>query len=395
MVLNMDHQNNYSTDTFTVQRIMKRKTGAGKRQIRQWQLMVFLLPILLLLASCGLDDNSSGGGISGEWLIARGEVRDGGPGKDGIPSIDRPDFAPASETTYVPDLRMVVGVKIGDEVRAYPHQILDWHEIVNDRIGDTSFSIVYCPLTGTGMCWNREIDGEVTEFGVSGLLFRNNLIAYDRKTDSNWSQMQLRSVNGPHISRDAEMFTVVETTWKTWKELYPDSRVHTTNTGHSRNYGGFTYGSDFATNHNRILFPVSHPDTRLQNKTRVHGIIGGSLNEPIVEIKVYPIGGFGDGLTLVEDRVGGRDYIIAGSGSYNFAVAFELVAGVTSALEFEAVQDELPVILQDNEGNKWDVFGFAVDGPRTGEQLRTARAYTGYWYAWADFYPGLGIYAFE
>lgn len=390
----MDHLNNTRTETVPAHRVGKRNIEVGAAHYKQWPFMAFTLSVLLVLASCVPEDNSSRGGISGEWLIARGEVRDGGPGKDGIPSIDRPDFAPASETTYIPDLRMVVGVKIGDEVRAYPHQVLDWHEIVNDRIGDTSIALVYCPLTGTGMCWNREIDGDVTEFGVSGLLYRNNLIAYDRKSDSNWSQMQLRGVNGPHISRDAEMFTVVETTWKTWKELYPDSRVHTTSTGHSRNYGGFTYGADFSTNHNSILFPVANSDARLQNKTRVHGIIGGSLNDADTEIKVYPIGGFGDGIRLVKDRVGDRDYIIAGSGSYNFAVAFEREGGVTAALQFEAVQNELPVILQDNEGNKWDVFGFAVEGPRTGEQLKTARAYTGYWYAWADFYPGLGIHEF-
>ena len=390
----MDHLNSIHADTVSFQRAGTRSLLGGAAHYTQWALMAFMLSVLLVLASCEPEDNSSRGGISGEWLIARGEVRDGGPGKDGIPSIDRPDFAPASETTYIPDLRMVVGVKIGDEVRAYPHQVLDWHEIVNDRIGDTSIALVYCPLTGTGMCWNREIDGDVTEFGVSGLLYRNNLIAYDRKSDSNWSQMQLRGVNGPHISRDAEMFTVVETTWKTWKELYPDSRVHTTSTGHSRNYGGFTYGADFSTNHNSILFPVANSDARLQNKTRVHGIIGGSVNEADTEINVYPIGGFGDGIRLVEDRVGDRDYIIAGSGSYNFAVAFELEAGNTLSLQFEAVQDELPVILQDNEGNKWDVFGFAVEGPRAGEQLKTARAYTGYWYAWADFYPGLGIHEF-
>ena len=356
------------------------------------------LLVLTVLASCSLNDSTepsdrSSTSIQGDWLLPVGEIVDGGPGKDGIPSIDRPDFEPASEITYVPDNRMVIGVHINGDIRAYPHQILDWHEIVNDEVGNTPVSIVYCPLTGTGMCWNRTIDNEIAEFGVSGLLFRNNLIAYDRNTDSNWSQMQLRSVNGEHAERDIETYQVVETTWETWKKLYPESLVHTTNTGHQRNYSGFTYGSDYATNHNRILFPVKNPDGRLQNKDRVHGILGSLTPDGLHLVKVYPIDSFGDGVTLIKDTFDNSDYLIAGSREYNFAAAFKRVPGSSTAnLEFEAVQDELPVIMRDSEGTKWDIFGRAVDGPDTGSQLTPARSYTGYWFAWADFFPGLQIH---
>ncbi len=359
--------------------------------------LLLLLMMMVVVVSCGLNDSTDQSdrstSIQDDWLLPIAQIVDGGPGKDGIPSIDRPDFAPVDDVTYVPDSRMVIGVRIDDDIRAYPHQILDWHEIVNDVVGDTPVSIVYCPLTGTGMCWNRTIDNEITEFGVSGLLFRNNLIAYDRNTDSNWSQMQLRSVNGPHIERDIETFQVVETTWETWKKLYPESLVHTTNTGHSRNYSAFTYGSDYATNHNRILFPVSNPDSRLQNKDRVHGILGSLTSDGNHRVKVYPIDRFGDGVTLVKDSFDDNEYLIIGSREHNFAAAFRRVPGSSAAsLVFEAVQDELPVIMQDSEGNKWDIFGRAVAGPRTGEQLTPARSYTGYWFAWADFFPGLLVY---
>lgn len=358
----------------------------------------FTITMLFFVASCDLSDSGSDrNGFTpapqDEWLIPVSEIVDGGPGKDGIPSIDSPDFAPAGDITYVSDSRMVIGVHINGEVRAYPHQILDWHEIVNDQFGGANVAVIYCPLTGTGMCWNRTIEGQTTEFGVSGLLFRNNLIAYDRNTDSNWSQMQLRSVHGQHAGRDIEIFQVVETTWATWKAMYPESQIHTTNTGHERNYNGFTYGSDFSTNHNRILFPVKNSDNRLQNKDRVHGILGSRTPDNQTLVKVYPLDDFGDGISLFKDTFDTVDYLIVGSTEYYFAAAFrrDAVSDV-SHLEFQAVQGELPVVMQDSEGNKWDVFGRAVEGPRTGARLTAARSYTGYWYAWADFFPGLQLH---
>lgn len=345
---------------------------------------------LLFLSSCNIFSSSNFS--QGDWLIPADEIVDGGPGKDGIPSIDDPDFDLLGNITYVPDNRMVVGLQINGEVRAYPHQILDWHEIVNDKSGNDNFSIVYCPLTGTGMAWNRLINGNVTEFGVSGLLFRNNLIAYDRSSDSNWSQMQLRSVNGDRISREIQTYQLIETTWETWRQLFPDSKVHTTRTGHSRNYNGFTYGPTYHTDHNRILFPIQNSDNRLQNKERVHGILESGQSDNDFLVRVYVIDDFGSGVNIIRDQLGNNEYLIAGSREYNFATAFKLDDPSLLNLEFVAVDNDLPVVFRDSEGNSWDIFGNATDGPREGDRLTAARSYTGYWFGLADFFPDLEIY---
>lgn len=227
----------------------------------------------------------------------------------------------------------------------------------------------------------------------SSSINRNNLIAYDRNSDSNWSQMQLRSVNGPHRSRDIETWQVLETTWESWKKLYPESLVHTRDTGHQRNYSAFTYGADYSTNHNRILFPLRNPDNRLQNKVRVHGILGSRTPDDRNLVKVFVIDDFGDGITLINDTFDTVNYIVVGSSEYNFAAAFKrLPESNTASLTFEAVQESLPVAMKDSEGNKWDIFGVAVEGPKKGERLPPARSYTGYWFAWADFFPGLEIH---
>ncbi len=363
--------------------------------------------LLLFTVSCDIFGGSDGNNgfsngsddddtfLSGPWLIPQDEIRDGGPGVDGIPSIDNPDFASVSEIDFIPDDRMVIGIKIDGVARAYPHQILDWHEIVNDQIGDHSFTITFCPLTGTGMCWNRKIEDEVTEFGVSGLLFRNNLIMYDRKTFSAYSQMQLRGVNGKMIETNIETYPVIETTWKTWKEMYPESNVHTRNTGHFRNYSGYAYGSDYATNHDRILFrPLVNSDDRLQNKDRVLGIIDSQNASIAATVKVFVIEQFGEGINLVKTHVGSSNYLVVGSTEYNFAAAFKPESDHAS-LQFQPVQGQLPVVLEDNEGNLWDLYGQATEGPRQGEHLQHARSYIGYWFAWADFFPTLDIYEGE
>ncbi len=346
-----------------------------------------LLSALLTIVVTGCDSVSDSEPGGSNWLIPQSEVVDGGPGKDGIPSIDFPNFEPVSATSYVPDFRLVVGVKIGDEVRAYPHQVLDWHEIVNDEMSGVPIAMTYCPLTGTATAWNRTLNGSVTEFGVSGKLFRNNLLPYDRETDSNWSQMQLRSVSGSNSGSTVETYQVVETTWKTWKAMFPDSEVLTTNTGFARAYQTFTYGSSYSTDPAQILFPIRSLDGRLGRKVRVHGIIPTSRIP-----KVYPITDFTGGVRLIEDTIDNTDYIVVGSAALNFAVAFELDRTSDPNLTFSAVQDALPVVMEDSDGNRWDVFGTAVTGRGAGRRLKAAQSYTGYWFGWADFYPGLQIY---
>ena len=170
------------------------------------------------------------------WLIPFNDLRDGGPGKDGIPSIDNPIFADAS-SVFLSDDELIVGIKQGDVVKAYPHYILDWHEIVNDDVNGINTTLNYCPLTGTAFAWKSTTGSTFTTFGVSGLLYNSNMILYDRETDSNWSQIQQRCVNGELIGSIPETVMVIETDWKTWKASFPNSQVLTTQTGFVKPYG--------------------------------------------------------------------------------------------------------------------------------------------------------------
>ncbi len=335
-----------------------------------------LLFCISMLVSCSSSNtnNSMDDNNSSEWSIPIQDVLDGGPGRDGIPALENPNLINVSEVTFLADSDLVIGYKSGSDVRAYPHVILDWHEIINDNVGATSVAITYCPLTGTGIGWNRVINGAETTFGVSGLLYNTNLIPFDRATGSNWSQILNESVNGDLIGSKAAIVPLLETTWGVWKTLYPDSKVVSTNTGFSRTYGTSPYG-DYNTNNTRFLFPVEK-DSRLPLKERVYAVINES------KAKAYRFSDFSQG-AVIKDNFEGNNYLVVGNA--NFILAFLLDAD-TENLDFTYIYDDTELMLEDNEGNVWNVFGEAVSGSRMGQLLKPAVAFKGFWFSIPAFY---------
>ncbi|MBK8501489.1 MAG: DUF3179 domain-containing protein [Saprospiraceae bacterium] len=319
-----------------------------------------------------------------EWLIPREKVIDGGPGKDGIPSIDDPNFSDINTINFLKPDDLILGVKVGNVIRGYPHPILDWHEIVNDQINGIYLAITYCPLTGTGIAWNRDIDERITTLGVSGLLYNTNLIPYDRISGSNWSQMLLSSVNGPLKGVEAEIYPLIETTWETWKTRFPESKILNTSTGFNKSYGYYPYG-DYKTNENQLLFPISHEDYRLPRKTRGLGLLSNN------HAKFYPLQRFKGQVRIINDFLNGTHVVVAGSERENWIIAYQAeIDG--KLLKFEAdVDNSDQIIMSDDQGNRWNIFGEAVSGPLLGVRLKTTNSYMGFWFAWATFYPGIHI----
>ncbi len=351
-----------------------------------------LIAALFVFAACSDDDMAGTSGNPNNpddpmddngWLIPFAEVRDGGPGKDGIPALNSPKFTNVSDATYLKDNDLVLGFADGSEVRAYPHTILDWHEIINDDTENHSLAVIYCPLTGTGIGWDRMINDKKTTFGVSGLLYNSNIIPYDRLTNSNWSQLLLKSVNGEKKGTKAKTLNLVETSWKTWKEMYPFSKVISTNTGFNRSYGKYPYG-DYKTSKN-LIFPVKNKDNRLHEKERVLGIIIDG------KAKAYRLSNFSGNGKLILNEYAGTSLVIAGSENANLIVAFNSRLADGTKLEFQFIENKLPALLRDKQGNVWDVFGRAIEGPRKGQTLQPVQQMMGYWFAFAAFYPEIEV----
>lgn len=348
--------------------------------------ILLLIVLLSFFTSCNPDNSEREQeqelGNNEEWLIPEDEVFDGGPGKDGIPSIDEPVFIHELEVDFLDEEDLVVVVAMDDEIKVYPHAILNWHEIVNDNIGDHYFSLTYCPLTGTAINWNRVVRGELTEFGVSGLLYNSNLIPYDRSTGSNWSQMRLDCVNGALKGQTASVFQVFESTWETVKKL-DDISVLSTNTGFSRSYRSYPYG-DYLTNNDFLLFPVSNEDNRLPQKDRVLGIIGRDI------VKAYSFDNIKseNSEEIILDMIDGKQVAIIGNKNMNFLNAYQLEDGRSYSL----LRNQFPNILQDDLSNIYDVFGRVISGPNIGNKLSQPNSYLGFWFAWATFYPEILLY---
>ena len=347
---------------------------------------------MLLIISCSSSDVSAdqnsqlpiGGepNSSNDWLYPISEIRDGGPGKDGIPSIDAPNFVGADKASSIlSDNLLVIGIKVDDETRAYPHFILDWHEIVNDDVNGVDVALSLCPLTGTSIGWSRIVNGSKTTFGVSGKLYNNNLIPYDRATNSNWSQVGLQCINGSLIGQRPELVTVLETTWGVWKTMYPDTKVMTTNTGFSRNYGVYPYG-DYRTNNSYLIFPLTKIDGRIPAKERVHSIINDD------EAKVYKFSAFANGNTL-RDVYQGKDILLVGD---NTTIASFELDGTSGPLDFEYDYNGSEGFFKDNEGTIWNVFGEAISGPGQGNKLKSTPSFIAYWFSIGAFYPNAEIF---
>ena len=206
---------------------------------------------------------------SKKHLVPLEKIRSGGPPKDGIPSIDSPKFAQVSDANFMSDSDTVIGLEINGEVKAYPLFILVWHEIVNDKVGDTPVAVTYCPLCYTNQVFERVIDGQEVEFGTSGKLYNSNLVMYDRTTDSYWSQALGIAITGELTGHQLNIIPFDVITWGDWKKMHPDTLVLTTQTGHIRSYEVDPYG-DYYTD-TRVIFPVENKDDRMHPKEIILG----------------------------------------------------------------------------------------------------------------------------
>jgi len=344
---------------------------------------IFLLVLSgLLVGACGGGGGGGGNGngiSAGQWLIPEGEVVDGGPGPDGIPALDHPPFEAAATITTVEPDDMVVAIRYQGQVKVYPHDILDYHEIVNDGTEAEPFSLSYCPLTDSAVAWEGSVAHADPSFGTSGLLYNANLILYDRETESLWSQMKQQAVNGPRIRETARNIQVLEMKFAALQAMYPDAVVMTRDTGHTRDYDDYPYGA-YKTSGN-MIFLVSPSDIRMFPKHRIVGIYSGSAS------KVYQVSGFGSSFQVINDQFENQSIVAVGNSDLNFAVIYDRRLPDGTILTFEPIQNDLPNIMMDTEGNVWDAFGTAVSGPRAGAQLSSTKSFKSMWFAFAAFYP--------
>lgn len=344
----------------------------------------FLFALLVGCSGGGGSGGTADSGADEPWLIPTSNVADGGPGKDGIPALQQPSFELATAVTVVEPDDLVVVVRDGNQVKAYPEDILDYHEIVNDGPTDEPFVVSYCPLTASAVAWKgRAADADPT-FGVSGLLYNSNLLLYDRQTDTVWSQMLQQAVSGARIGQRPETVQVFETKFSTLTSMYPDALVMTRNTGHVRNYDAYPYG-DYRESR-ELLFRTAPRENLLHPKERAVGVHTDS------SAKVYQIAGFGTSTQAINEQFEGQSIVVVGNSALDLAVIYSRELSDGTILSMSPLQNDLPNVMTDTEGNVWDVFGTAVSGPRVGAQLSHVQSYAAMWFAWSAHFNDVEIH---
>lgn len=187
------------------------------------------------------------------------KILSGGPGKDGIPALNNPEFTSIAEAKFS-DETLGIFLEINGDQRYYPFNIMVWHEIVNDTVGGEPVAVTFCPLCGSAIVFDRNVEGEVLDFGVSGFLYESNLLMVDRQTESLWSQVLGKGVVGAYTDTQLKRLEMQRLTFAEIKSNYPDAKVLSDKTGYIRNYTTNPYGS--YDENDSLYFPVS-----IQNKT--------------------------------------------------------------------------------------------------------------------------------
>ncbi len=323
-------------------------------------------------------------------LFPSSQIFDGGVGRDGIPALNFPESVMADASTgIIHDTMRVMGVEVNGAARAYPLFVLWWHEVVNDTLGGRAVLVSYCPLTGSGLAFDPVVDGTTRIFGVSGLLFENNLIMFDRDTESFWIQMLLSAQCGPERGTPLERLPVIETTWGHWKALHPGTTAMTDRTGFSRPYGEYPY-PNYDDPENEVTFVPSSPWNRARPP-----------KEPVLGVRVgpfsaaYPFGVLADlGLVAaVNDRIGGLPVLVTWIGAARTARAFDRRVGERE-LTFDVANAAQDTFTDRETGSTWNASGEAVSGPLEGERLSPVTdAWTLFWFSWSVYYPSTRIFS--
>jgi len=242
------------------------------------------------------------------YIVDPAMIMSGGPPKDGIPSIDQPQYVSLDEANeWIADNELVLALIYKSVKRVYPLQILVWHEIVNDLVAGDPLLITYCPLCGSGIAYERTLAGEPVEFGTSGKLYNSNLVMYDRMTDTYWSQIDGLAIVGELTGQELTPISLDTVVWRDWRAAHPDSEVLSQDTGFNRDYGRDLYGSYYEDSF--IWFPVEGRDDRIHPKTVVFGIeIDGTYaayrEEDLIELGVIEDRINGVGIRISRDEAG-------------------------------------------------------------------------------------------
>jgi hypothetical protein len=329
-------------------------------------------------------------------IVEFSEIMSGGPPKDGIPSIDKPEFDAVGQAGKWLDAREpVIRVDLNGEARAYPLQLLIYHEIINDQIGDTPISVTFCPLCNSSVVFDRRLNGQVLDFGTTGLLRKSDMVMYDRQTESWWQQIIGTGIIGEYAGVTLTQIPSSVISFADFAEASPDGKVVNRKTGHSRPYGNNPYRGYDNVGQTPFLFR-DKLDPRLPPMERVIHIRAGNAE------KLYPFSKLKEP-GVVNDRVGdmpvvlfSRDGLLSvlDSGAIKNSRSIQAVTAFERNLNGKTLDFETRdgAILDQQTGSSWNLLGQAISGELKGQSLNLAHSGIHFAFAWLAFKPEVEIF---
>jgi hypothetical protein len=323
-------------------------------------------------------------------LVDPAELRDGGPAPDGIPPLDEPRFQRTGDVHWVDDAEQVLAVEVGGEWRAYPVQVLTLHEIVNDTVGGRPVAVTYCPLCASGIVFDRKVGARVLSFGTSGLLYRSDLVMYDRQTESLWPQIEGTAVAGTLTGTELEVLPAGLVSWQQWREAHPQAWVLSRQTGFAMAYGANPYVG-YDDKQSLPMFFDGPVDNRIEWLKQP--VVGIRIGDDALAVDIEALRE--DGVRQVE--VGGRALSVWWLPGARSSLDEQLVGDgreVGTTAVFDPVLDGRALTFApDGDGivdvetaSSWNALGTAVDGPLAGSQLTPVASVSTFWFAWRSFH---------
>lgn len=342
----------------------------------------------------------------GEWLrtdfskatVDFSEIISGGPPRDGIPPIDHPTFISQEDAQawLQPEEPVLVFVR-GEEARAYPLQVLIWHEIVNDTVAEIPIVITFCPLCNSALVYDRRVNGRILDFGTTGKLRNSDMVMWDRQTESWWQQLTGTGIVGVHTGVALTPLSSPLVSFTTFQRAFPTGKVLSRKTGHSRPYGMNPYVSYDSADNTQPFLMRAKVDKRLPATERVVTVESGGESRAYPYTRLNSVG-------VVNDRVAQADVVIFYRKGTISALDKRVIGDsreVGSGVVYSRKVGERTLTFKmgtdgwiDRETNSvWNQLGHAVGGPLKGERLAEFPHGNHFAFAWLAFRPNTTIWS--
>lgn len=340
-------------------------------------------------------------------IVDFGEIRSGGPPKDGIPALDRPTFEDVNDASaWLTETDPVIAYESQGAARAYPLAILTWHEIVNDEFNGQPITVTFCPLCNASIVFDRRVGSQVLDFGTTGNLRNSDLVMYDRQTESWWQQFTGQAIIGELASTQLRFLASQVLAFGDFKALFPAGEVlQRPLDEYSRSYGTNPYGhydtyGNPLSNGGRLMLFDQVPDNRLEPLARVVGVLfpdQSSVAIPFAAARAagvvhYAPGPAGKNVVVFHQPGMSSALAEPDIGSARDIGSVGVFASVVDgqALEFSALG---PGEFTDAQtGSRWNIRGQAVAGELEGRALTPLVAFDHFWFAWAAFLPDTELF---